>query len=111
MSYTGYIVDVDLLTFFETHRDSYHETPILGDPTKSLVAVQWDNHNWQSEFESLAGVLPLGQQWETLPVEAASLLASFQPQGKLSIDIAVSEADTVSVALAKAHPQFARMLR
>jgi hypothetical protein len=78
MSFTGYIVPSDLL-LSSPPRDGWHATPVPSDPTKSLVVVRWDNPNFEVEFESLPGVLPLGHPWEPLPTEAATLLASFQP--------------------------------
>ena len=109
MSFTAYIVPSDLL-LTSPPRSGWHATPTPGDPTRSLVVVQWDNPNFEIEFESLPGVLPLGAPWESLPAEAAPLLASFQPTGKSGVAISLAS-DTVGAALSKVHPQFAKLVR
>ena len=89
--YTAYIVPVDLYK----PEAPFHSQSIPGDPTKTLVFVDWKNSpNGEADFESLPGVLPLGFPWEPLPAEAAPLLASFQ-----TLDAAAVAAGTAMLAV------------
>ncbi len=80
-----YIVPNDILEsdmFRTIPRPEWHAESIPGDPTKSLLTVQWGEGHChparEGELESMPGVLPLGYPWEPLPAEAVPLLASFQ---------------------------------
>lgn len=77
MTGVAYIVPSELLTT-NPPASEYHATGIPPDFSQWLVIVKWDNPNAEVEFESLAGVLPLGAPWEPLPDAATPLLASLE---------------------------------
>lgn len=54
--------------------------PVSGDPSLSLLTVQWGNglvpESWEDDLEAMPGVIPLGLPWEPLPPEAVPVLAA-----------------------------------
>jgi hypothetical protein len=118
---TGYIVPNDLLEASPPRCEWYAEG-IPGDPTQSLVAVNWDGSTAEEEFESVPGVQRIPEKWEPMPDAMAALLASFQETpaaGKATTSIGIPSVidpvpaapETVAVVLKKTPSQLARMLR
>jgi hypothetical protein len=99
--FTAYIVPADLLASGYrpgaengSNGTNWHAQGIPGDPTKSLLFVNWgEGHghpNGEALLEARDGVLPLGLPWEPLPAEAVPLLASFQdPAPSLTVSGAI----------------------
>jgi hypothetical protein len=85
--------------------------PVPGDPSTSLLTVQWGNGlvpaSWEDELEAMPGVLPLGLPWEPLPAQAVSALAAIQNPELASnktvpaLPITAAQPDTVGRALHK----------
>jgi hypothetical protein len=120
MSGRAYIVPNELLHSWLLEAE-WHAHVIPGDPSKSLLVVMWDNLNREIEFESLGGVMPLGDPWEQLPADAVPLIASFQSESDLAVQTGVTDVptvdpvpstpDTVKVALNKVPWAGGRLVR
>jgi hypothetical protein len=110
MSKQRYIVPNDLLQS-SPPRGEWDAHTIPADPSRSVLTIEWDNHNDWAAFDQLAEVQIVGEDWETISPDVAALLASFSGDAPLTSSPAtsamapVSEApitpDSVSAALKK----------
>lgn len=95
----------------------WHATVIPADLTQRLLVVDWSNPNEEISFESLPGVLPLGDRWDPVSPEVSNLLSSMEitvtaaERSSLPVTDLPAAADTVGATLKRLAWPCARMVR